>query len=221
MNNPKLELLDVFPVHTREPSQRDLALAKHSGKPEPKSVKFDNHITLLDACIHEEGNGAANSAIEHALRASKIYKTWQKSMPFLKEAPNIHGFRNIKRHKNDVKEVNREILEIGGYLPLGQILYRGGDFKNDNIVVSNGPISTSVLPSVARWHAIEVGGEIAVLRISENHAIRAFAFRSRGNQGFKQEHEVLIQNNIELKQTNTRNYLGIQIVEYDVFSKNL
>ena len=66
------------------------------------------------------------------------------------------------------------------------------------------------------WHAIEMKGAIAVLRIAQADTIRAFAFRTSGNQCTQQEYEVLVQSGLRLVRTRTQNIMTIQVVEYDV-----
>ena len=219
MNNPRFSLLDTFPLKTREPLHRDIQLEKFTGKTVTPSVQYNDYVSLLKNIISNDGTGAARSAIEEYLRHSDIYKSWQNAMPYLKDVPHIHGFRNNKRHKNDVNKVNSEILVNGGYLAKNQILYRGGDYKDNKISYKDGPISTSVLPSVALWHAREVTGEIAVLKIVDDN-ILSFAYKTIKSQKHWAEYEVLIQNNVLLKQTKKHNSTSTQIVEYDVFLNN-
>lgn len=138
-------------------------------------------------------------------------------MPSLNDVPNIHGFRTKPKHKNDVALVDKEINEIGGLLPKGQGLYRGGCFEKKDIRVTDGPISTSTMPCVARWHAIEVQGQIAILRIAEDHKVKAFPFKIRGNQRHKREYEVLLQNSLHLKYVKSFSHGGMDVFEYEVY----
>lgn len=213
-----MEYFDPFPISTRKPSQMEIILARIKGKPKPQVITYNDQLELLRLIIENKGLGPTHNAYERALQRSIKYKTWQNKMPYLKDVPNIYGFRNLKKQRNDVKKVNKEILAMGGYLSKGQVLYRGGIFREKEIEITDGPISTTLLPSVARWHAVEVSGEIAILKISEENSIKGFAFKTTGNQKHKREYEILLQNNIYLKQT-CEHDLGLRVVEYDVFSK--
>lgn len=219
MKTINLEYFDLFPISTKQPNQRDILLAKAQGEPAPESITYNDPLEVLRVIIENDGLGPAHSAYEDVLRDSKVYKTWQKQMPYLKDVPNIHGFRNKKWHKIDVTEVNKEILSIGAYLPKGQMLYRGGNFQNREIHINDGPISTSLMPSVARWHAVEVMEEVAILRISEENSIKCYVYRSSGNQKHKKEYEVLLQSNIKLKSIREHN-MGLRVVEYEVFANH-
>ena len=139
-------------------------------------------------------------------------------MPFLKDVPNIHKFRNLPKHKININLVNNEIILFGGYLTQGQILYRGGNFQAKDTTIDNDPISTSIMPSVARWHAIKVSGEIAMLEIAESNITRAFAFKTKGNQRLKDEYEVLLQNSLRLEYVKTSNHNNMQIHEFKVYA---
>lgn len=217
---PQLALVDLLPISTRPPSQFEINFAQAMGNPVRVSITYHDPLAALQAIIEGEGTGPASSAIEDALRKSGTYKTWQGAMPRLKLVPYIHGFRNLKKHQNDVVKVNEEIMAVGGLLTKGQLLYRGGQFNKNEIIIEDGPISTSLMPSVARWHAAEVRGEIAVLRIAEDNAVRAFVFSSSGNQRHKDEYEVLLQSNIRLTQCASHDHMEIRVVEYEVFAIN-
>ncbi|MAG79738.1 MULTISPECIES: hypothetical protein [unclassified Limnobacter] len=217
MSNPYFDLLNVFPVRTRTPTHREMAIASAEGPQPENSLEYTNQIDIVKAIIEGEGLGSAKSALEHALQSSSTYKEWQRTMPYLKDVPNIHGFRTKPKHKNNVLLVNKEIETLGGFLPKDQILYRGGVFSPNDSLINNGPISTTTMPCVARWHAIEVSGSIAILRIAEHHKVKAFAFKTRGNQRLTHEFEVLVQNEVKLNYQNSLHHHGMDIYQYDVY----
>ena len=216
-SNPQLTLLNIFPVVTRQWSSLDIQLAKFCGQPVPQPIRYNHPIDLIKAVIEDEGLKASGSAIEDTLRQSKIYKEWQKAMPKLKDVPGIHTYRVKPKHQVEISQVSAEVLANGGYLQKGQLLFRGGDFKKHEITNEYGPTSTSMSPAVARWHAVKVTGEIALLRIADDNAVKAFAFRTSGNQRLKHEYEVLLQNNLRFKQTARSPFKNFQIVDYDVY----
>ncbi len=217
MKNPCFNLLDVFPLTTSEHSSLEIAYADAGIEKLRGIEEFQNEDEIVKAIIDGEGLGEAKSAIEGALKSSKTYREWQDLMPFLKDVPNIHGFRTKPKRKNNVSLVDEEINKVGGLLPKGQVLYRGGCFDNKDIRVDNGPISTTTMPCVARWHALEVNGQFAILRISENHKVKAFSFKTRGNQRLKHEYEVLLQNNLQLKYVKSFSHGGLNVFEYEVY----
>jgi hypothetical protein len=141
-----------------------------------------------------------------------VYKQWQRLMPYLKDVPQISRYR--KHRSKNLLAVNGEILNTGGYLDAGQLLYRGGTFVSEQIITDE-PSSTSMNPSVARWHALEVGGQIAVLKIAGSRSIRGFAYSTSGNQQLKHEYEVLLQSGLRLEQTSARTVSGILVKSYE------
>ncbi len=217
MTNPQFDLLNVLPVRTRTPTQREIAIASAGGPQPENSREYTNEIDMVKAIIDGEGLGSAKLALEDALQSSTTYKEWQRAMPGLKDVPNIHGFRTKPKHKNNISLVNMEIETVGGFLPKDQILYRGGVFFPNDSLTNDGPISATTMPCVARWHAIEVSGSIAILRIAEHHKVKAFAFKTRGNQRLTHEFEVLVQNGVKLNYQNSLHHNGMMIYQYDVY----
>ncbi len=218
MSNPNFDLLNVLPVTTPEHTAQELAFAQAGINPLRTITTFHNEIDVVMHVIEHDGTGEADSAFEDALKNSAIYRGWQNLMPFLKDVPNIHAFRNKPKHKNDVTLVDAEIVQCGGHLPKGQILYRGGNFQTFDTIINDGPISTSMMPSVARWHAIKVSGEIAIFEVAEDNKIRAFAFKTRGNQKLKHEYEVLLQNNIRLEYEESRSHHNMNILMFKIYA---
>lgn len=216
MNGLMLNLLNVFPVTTREHTPQELAFAEAGIEPLRERITYQDEAEMVKAVIDEEGVGQASSAMSEALQKSSVYRSWQHAMPYLKEVKNIHSYRVNKKHRHSINDVHTEILCNGGYLEEGQILFRGGNFSEESFEVTNGPISTSTMPSVARWHGIEVHGEIAILKISESNSVKAFAFKTKGNQKHTQEFEVLLQNNLKLEFQHSFTHKGMKVLSYDV-----
>lgn len=215
MNKSELELIDLLPITTRAHTPIELALSKGELKNLRTVREFENYDVLLDAIIESGGLGDAHTAFEDALKSCAAYKRWQRSMPYLKDVPQIHAYRN-RRHYKDLPAVDRAIRQQGSCLQAGQILYRGGNFTSEHISVSDGPVSTSMHPSVALWHANEVNGQLAILKIAAPRSVLAFVFRTTGPQRLKHEYEVLLQNNLRLEQTSIRSINGMQVRSYDV-----
>ncbi len=217
MKNPEFKLLDVVPVTTRKHSAQEIALAKAGISKLRKIRMFYDVNEIVKEIIDGQGVGEAKSALEDALKSSAIYKEWQDSMPFLRDVPNIHSYRTKPKHKNNIVLVNDEINKVGGLLPKNQFLFRGGNFQKKDMDINDGPISTTTMPCVARWHAVEVNGQIAILRIAQALKIKAFAFKTRGNQKLKQEYEVLLQNGLCLKFIGSFAHQGMEVIEYEVY----
>jgi len=214
MSNPEFRLVDPFPISTRPHTPTEVALAEA----EPEQLRtirvFYSSADLIDAIVEDGDRGdEARGAAESALKVCPAYKEWQRAMPCLKDVLEIHRYR--RNLSKDLAAVNLEILSVGGYLCAGQVLYRGAQFTSVQIL-TNEPISTSMNPSVARWHALEVGGQIAVLTIGASHSVRAFAYKTSGHQGLKHECEVLLQSGLRLELTTERTIHGVGVRHYDV-----
>ena len=218
MLNQNFNLLNTLPVTTRVHTAQELALTQAGIKSLRTITTFHTEIDVIKDVIKHDGMGEAASALEDAPINSATYKGWQKSMPYLKNVPNIHAFRNKPKYQNDVTLVDAEIVKHGACLLKGQILYRGGKFQAIDASINDGPISTSLMPSVARWHAIEVSGEIAILEVAEDNKIRAFAFKTTGNQKLKHEYELLLQNNISLEYMKSSCHCNMKIHNFKVYA---
>ena len=197
----------------------EVALAEYENTPAPQPKTFLCPLDLLKDVIDYHGCCEADSAIEEALRNSSVYQQWQKSMPWLKDVQHIHQYQAREKSDIDLYQVCDEIKTHGAFLAKDQILFRGGSFNGmTEIEISCEPTSTSLSPSVAHWHAQKSSKEIAILRIADNEDVQAFVYRTKGNRGFNQEFEVLLQNNICLKMIAKFQHLNFCVIEYDVFS---
>ncbi len=138
-------------------------------------------------------------------------------MPYLKDVPNIHNYR-ISRNFNQ-KLLDEEIINKGGLLSSRQILCRGGAFKAEDMAIQDKPISTTTMPSVAVCHANKASTKtVALLSIAENFKIRAYIFKTKGNQRHTREYEVLLQNNLKLTYKESVQYGNMNILKYDVYA---
>ncbi|ABD82339.1 hypothetical protein [Saccharophagus degradans] len=216
MKNPKFELFDVLPFDTRPHTAHELALAQCGAQTLRVIRTFKDVDEVVKDIISDNGPGECNSALEDALKKSAVYCEWQNSMPFLKDVPNIHSYRVKPKKKNNAALINDELIKFGGLLPKGQVLFRGGLFAKSDIDITCGPVSTTTMPSVARWHAIEVKGQIAIFDIEDNLKIHAYAFKTWGNQKLKHEYEVLLQNNIRLTFKGSNTYGNMEVYRYNV-----
>jgi len=219
MTNPELELIELLPITTSPPTPIVLALAKHGLRDLKPAEEFKIPRLLLNAIIRDEGLGDVCTAVNNALDSCAAYQRWQKSMPRLASVPQIRAYRTNDHHM-DPFAVNQEVLIHGGYLQAGQILYRGGTFTSASIVISDGPVSTSMHPKVAWWHACKHSGQIAILRIAGARSVKGFVYRTTGNQNLKQEYEVLLQNHLWLEQSSIYCVNNLQVMSYEVYPQN-
>lgn len=196
-----------------------MRLAQQSSQgPPPATRIFCSPEALIEEIIRTEGTGETHNAVEKILKASTEYREWQKSMPLLRYVPQIHAYRTEGDHMDHaaLATVNQEVLSTGGYLQENQILYSGGNFNSESIEILDGPLSASMHPSVARWHAIKQEGQIAILKIAASDSVLGFAYKVTSNQKFKIEYEILLQNDLRLNQTSMCSFNGLEVRSYDV-----
>ena len=196
-----------------------MRLAQQSSQgPPPATRIFCSPEALIEEIIRTEGTGETHNAVEKILEASTEYRKWQKSMPLLRGVPQIHAYRTEGDHMDHaaLATVNQEVLSTGGYLQENQILYSGGNFNSESIEILDGPLSASMHPSVARWHAIKQEGQIAILKIAASDSVLGFAYKVTSNQKFKIEYEILLQNDLRLNQTSMCSFNGLEVRSYDV-----
>jgi hypothetical protein len=220
----KLHKLDLFPITTIEPAQITALIYKHKGESLPPLITYKNPLDLLRDTIRDDGINSGIAALRDALKNSPIYKFWKSSTPFLKDVENIWRYRSPKgRGKPDLLKVNEEILRYGTYLPDNQILYHGRNSKEDRMINTDGPVSTTLMPDVALVHTRARAKEIAILKVKPVSLIKAFVFNNAKNQTHGHECEVLIQNNVKIsckkRETDERTdeRKKISIVECEIF----
>lgn len=212
----RLPLFSVFPVSSWPHSVREIQFANYGIETLRQIKNYNSEMDMVHALIESSGCGEPNSIMDDALNKCGLYKSWQAKMPALKDVPCIHKYRIDSINDDLLQGVNEEILQFGGFLPPGQILYRGAIFNSSDFEVKNGPISTSTHPRVAWWHAKEVAGSIGVMRIADAAEIRAFIFKTSGNQKHTSEYEVLLQNDLSLQFIDTHQHDNMHIFEYEV-----
>ena len=100
-------------------------------------------------------------------------------------------------------------------MPQGQLLYRGGNFTAVDMTLDDGPVSTTLMPSVALWHARAVRGQIAVFTVADDKT-RAFVYNASRAQKLGHEFEVLLRDNIALTFIDGHDFSGVQVFRYDI-----
>ena len=145
-----------------------------------------------------EIDGGLKSHMGSRIDASAVYKTWKAAMP--RRTPQaISQYQRRHGSHSDVA-VDAEIASTNFVLPVGQVLYHGGLWWGGAIgssVTLVKPLSTSLLPCVARMEALykakayDAGVlELMVLTV-RNARVRAYVLKNAGTS-FGHEHEVLI-----------------------------
>ncbi len=131
------------------------------------------------------------------LKNSDILNGWQRSSIDICELPKFQLFqKKYKTFDNDAfTALDMEIQNKGSVLPKGQILFRGvcSDNKNDDW---NNPISTTLSPYIAIYHAFKNGYikpiKIYVIEIPVDFNVKAIIAPFGDNVEFGQEYEVLV-----------------------------
>jgi len=215
MIDKKLPLLDIFPFNSAPHGEQSKAIAKALNEKLEPSVTYANPRQLVEEILRHDGGGDPRSASRLATDNSEIYREWQNSMPYLMDVPNISAYRQSSSMYYTLDKLEEEIIKHGRLLRKGQILYRGGTTNQAQIRRST-PLSTSTLPSVAWSHAAKTAGNISILNIATDLRVKAFAFRTKGNQKLKQEYEILLQSHVVLTKTETHKLGDKLFYEYDL-----
>lgn len=197
----------------------DMILAEARGEslPAPRTLTTDREA--VEAAILGEGLGCECSALKDSLDENATYRQWQESVPRFTVVPTIRRWRN-DFSTADGQLVNAELQAHGALLSRGQVLYRGCGPKERTLSPTVLPLSTTLHAPVARWHAVEVKGFVAVLRIQDHAVIRAYPFRTRGNQRLKHECEVLLEAGLAFTERSSEMIGGIEVVWADVYRTN-
>lgn len=207
-------IIDPFPMDLIKCTQSGTLehILRNLSKEINDPIICNSHLDLL---IHVIDNPELQKNYKNLLKTSEQYKQWQGAMPDLKDVPLIHNYRHAK--PIDIEQFNNEVIKYGHKLPVNLRLFRGGSI--DNTQIQRSPLSTSLLPTVAIWHADNDKQpsntpQISILTISTKY-IKGFVYKTTGNQKFTRECEILIQGDITLKETHQLWYNGYIIKEYE------
>ena len=144
-----------------------------------------------------------NSHLQREIDSSGSYDSWRRGMP--SQTPPAIAKYQKDFPDYDSRAVDDAISQNDFHLPLGQTLFHGGVWPNSssNSLVTNRPLSTTLLPSVALRNAEHKGkayhaGEIQLMVLTiKDPSIRSFVFRKSGTL-LGHEHEVLLPSGIKL-----------------------
>ncbi|KLT72981.1 hypothetical protein PL75_05695 [Neisseria arctica] len=153
--------------------------------------------------------------IANFLEKSSEFKKWQNHMPSRTPKCFTDYQQSYPVSEEQLEEVNACINRINFHLPLGQVLFHGGKWLNQNdTMLLEKPLSTTFCPQVALRECTWRGkaydsGEIGlwVITITSNN-IPAFIYRIKGTK-MGHEKEVLLPKGITLNIRN-KNDIGIE-----------
>lgn len=144
-----------------------------------------------------------NSHLQDKVDSSVSYDSWRRAMPG-QTPPAIAKYqKNFPDYESGA--VDDAISQNDFHLPVGQALFHGGMWPdpNSNSFITDRPLSTTLLPSVALRNAEHKGkayhsGEIQLMVLTiRDPSVRSFVFRKSGTQ-LGHEHEVLLPSGVEL-----------------------
>lgn len=183
-----LPVINLFPISSRAPNQRDLMLndmAIKQGFPS-KLVAVKSAMSPLDYAkqmADQRGNGALAIALEELLRINGNFKNILKNMPPISSMPFTQSYKY--EHKTcDLDAANTEVKNILLRVSKGQVLFHGGVWPSGNIQIGqqiaiNPILSTSWDAQVAAVHAnyhLDQESFIWVITIENNNGIPAYVF---------------------------------------------
>lgn len=210
------KIINFLPLRCREPTQIEIVLAQHKNEPIPKAKIFETHLEIVESMVEKECSCCSRSAIDDFLDSSLEYSKWIKSMPYLSKVPLINAYRKDVLPRTEFKDCKQEIINHGMIIPKGQILYSGGTFEINDMSYKEYLLSTTLQPSVARWHSCHYSKHIAILTITDN---RTYGFVMSRIQGYSQEKEVLLAGKLNLIFKNLLDMGEFKIFEFDLSTK--
>ena len=189
--------INPFPISQRPYSQRDIQIAEFNGEKLPMPLQATDPVDLVETLTNDIADNRLPNALHDFLGQSKEYNEWKKSMPFLKDVPNIHKYKNVHLNYDQVK-VDGEIRSCGAFLPEGQVLYHGGTWPETDFLPNSGeqyeltrPFSTTLCPQVAAVHACHHKPKcIWVIKVESATRTPVFVFNNKA-QNLSHETEVL------------------------------
>ena len=165
--------------------------------------RISNPVEAAKHMVEEAVDEKLNSHLQDGIDSSSSYDSWRRAMP--RQTPP--AIAKYQKHfpDYDSSAVDDAIFQIDFRLPLGQALFHGGIWPNSssNSLVTDRPLSTTLLPSVALRNAEHKGkayhaGEIQLMVLTiRDLSIRSFVFRKSGTL-LGHEHEVLLPSGIKL-----------------------
>ncbi|MDW1675183.1 MULTISPECIES: hypothetical protein [unclassified Vibrio] len=199
-------LINVFPVIEKEPSQRDLLLAKHCGESLSPRKIANNEDTLIEDVANAHSSSVLGIAYSTALDSSSDYQASKGMMPQSSEIPHLDVYRN--NFSNHIAQsCFDEIEKYGGYLSKGQILFHGGQWPVSNVngVVGTNfetdrVLSTSLCPKVATVHACYHEPHVIwVMKVVTDIQTKAVIFNDDSSEEMGHEREVAFNKGLKLK----------------------
>ena len=136
--------------------------------------------------------------VEEQLEKSKELKLWRKAMP--SKTPSAIAKYQKSPDSVDNQKVSDAIEDVGAQLPLGQVLFHGGNLHDGCLTR---PLSTTFCPQVARQEALWKGkakaiGCVNIYKITITGGnVNGYALKQKGTN-LGNEKEVLISAGHEL-----------------------
>ena len=218
--------IDLLPLASRPLSSREAAIAEATGKQPRRLWKIvDLDDLLIKTALEAPIGGEATSAARNAMEECELYRTWQGSMPPLRDVQALHAYRNAINTddlaSNILVDACNEIRLNGDTLDAGQVLFRGGSYDDEMQLLPDRPTSTSMIPAVALRFAIDRRASLGVLRVRDPDTIKAFCFKTSGNQKHKGEMEVLLEDGLSIEKSRTMKVFVAGEHEVDVLFADL
>lgn len=212
-----LPLVTLLPARGREPSSLDIALAQQSNQPTPRARVFKSTRCVMASLVAGDDYGRdAKNSIERCLESSNDYAEWVRAMPDLMAVAALKGYREDRSYMDRPDSVVEAIRSNGALLPPEQILFRGGQFDDSTTFLPEVPISTSLLPQVARSHCGKSDFQFARFLTAPDSQIVCVVFSASDKTKFAHEAEVLIAGPIKMRHIWSKKVHTVTLHEFEI-----
>ncbi|ELR64465.1 hypothetical protein C942_02489 [Photobacterium marinum] len=169
-----------------------------------KTEKINDPCEFLLHTINNYGHSGLIYNYREQILSSLEFRDVKRLTPYLKDIPSTNRYRNIPQ-RAILSDVNAEIRDFGSYLAENQVLFHGGSTTIDQQIITDRPLSTTLCPQIALWHAENdflpnrnLTPVIWILTVSQEIKKKAIIFRKAGSN-MEHEFEVLLESGVFIK----------------------
>lgn len=200
-----LPLIDLYPISDSPPDERERlyheAALKNNWPTRPLGVQQtvrNARDFVLHTLGHYVGSGVVNE-FRRQLHVHPQLRQAKAAMPYLKDSAPLKEYQRASG-KFTADTLNTEVRHFGRFIAPGQVLFHGGSCRPSEVAtfVTNKPLSTSLCPQIAAWHAYNdllpaPNPAPAIWILSAPYGNRKAVVYRKGGAGMEHEQEVLIE----------------------------
>ncbi|QIH09766.1 MULTISPECIES: hypothetical protein [unclassified Pseudomonas] len=200
-----LPLIDLYPISDDPPSPREVSLyqaALQNGwptRPLREQQTVSDARELVIHTLHNYSLSGIISELRRQLNAHPHLRQAKSEMPYLKDSEPLRQYQK-GLDKFPLATLNDEVRRHGKLLAPRQVLFHGGSCGPADVrsFVTNRPLSTSLCPQIAAWHAYNdqlpnTNPTPAIWILNAPYGNKKAVIYRKGGAGMENEQEVLIE----------------------------